>query len=247
MGSWINYGLGSESQNLPGFVVLTSGVGTSAGSDNFSSGFLPSTYAGTVFRSQGDPILYLSNPAGITDEAQRMRLDLIRETNAEHQAKTGDLEIASRIHSYEMAYKLQTAGPELLDFSKESAATREPYGVEQGGHASRSDKLPAGAEDGGARGSVRHADARQLGPPQRNRAGLKKHCGATDQPDGGAGEGSEAARHARRHAGGLGRRIRPDADVGDAKSRRSEQHRPRPSSATATACGWRAAGSKAVR
>lgn len=131
MGSWINYGLGSESKNLPGFVVLTSGVGTSAGSDNFSSGFLPSTYAGTVFRSQGDPILYLSNPAGITDQAQRMRLDLIRETNAEHQAKTGDAEIASRIHSYEMAYKLQTAGPELLDFSKETGATREMYGIDK--------------------------------------------------------------------------------------------------------------------
>ena len=68
MGAWVTYGLGSESQNLPGFVVLSSGVGTSAGSDNFSSGFLPSTYAGTPFRSQGDPILYLSNPKGVSND-----------------------------------------------------------------------------------------------------------------------------------------------------------------------------------
>src|SRR4051812_15181470 len=105
MGAWVTYGLGSESQNLPGFVVLTSGVGTSAGSDNWSSGFLPSTYSGTVFRSQGDPILYLGNPNGISGDVQRARLDLIREMNQDHQERTGDVEIASRIHSYELGYK----------------------------------------------------------------------------------------------------------------------------------------------
>jgi hypothetical protein len=129
MGAWVTYGLGSESQNLPGFVVLSSGVGTSAGSDNFASGFLPSTYAGTPFRSQGDPILYLSNPKGVSKEVQRMRLDLIREMNQDHQSATGDMEIASRIHSYELGYRLQAAGPELLDFSKESPATLDAYGV----------------------------------------------------------------------------------------------------------------------
>src|SRR4051794_3142084 len=123
MGAWVTYGLGSESQNLPGFVVLTSGVGTSAGSDNWSSGFLPSTYAGTVFRSQGDPILYLSNPSGISGDVQRERLDLIREMNQDHEERTGDAEIASRIHSYELAYKMQMSSPELLDFSKESQET----------------------------------------------------------------------------------------------------------------------------
>ncbi|HUQ94846.1 MAG TPA: DUF1501 domain-containing protein [Bryobacteraceae bacterium] len=130
LGAWVNYGLGSESQNLPGFVVLASGVGTSAGSDNWSSGFLPSTYAGTVFRSKGDPILYLSSPKGVTREAQRMRLDLIRELNEERLQQTGDAEIASRIHSYELAYRMQTSGPELLDFSKESKDTLAMYGVE---------------------------------------------------------------------------------------------------------------------
>src|SRR4051812_15815163 len=98
MGAWATYGLGSESQNLPGFVVLSSGVGTSAGSDNFSSGFLPSTYAGTPFRNQGDPILYLSNPKGVSNNVQRMRLDMIRDMNTAHQSATGDAEIASRIH-----------------------------------------------------------------------------------------------------------------------------------------------------
>jgi hypothetical protein len=131
MGAWVTYGLGSESQDLPGFVVLTSGAGTSAGSDNFSSGFLPSTYSGTVFRNTGDPILYLSNPQGISRDSQRARLDLLKEINEEHLAKTGDLEIASRIHAYELAYRMQASGPELLDFAKESPATLEAYGVNQ--------------------------------------------------------------------------------------------------------------------
>ncbi len=131
MGAWSVYGLGSESQNLPGFVVLSSGAGTSGGSDNFSSGFLPSTYAGTVFRNTGDPILYLSNPEGITPEKQRARLDALRDLNQQHFTQEGDVEIASRIHSYELAYRMQSSAPELLDFSKESAATREAYGIDK--------------------------------------------------------------------------------------------------------------------
>ncbi|MBI2686074.1 MAG: DUF1501 domain-containing protein [Acidobacteria bacterium] len=129
MGSWALYGLGSESENLPGFVVLSSGVGTSGGTDNFSSGFLPSTYAGTQFRNSGDPILYLSNPTGISNQTQRARLDAIRDMNQMHQAQTGDDEINARIHSYELAYKMQASAPELLDFSKESQATLDMYGI----------------------------------------------------------------------------------------------------------------------
>jgi hypothetical protein len=129
LGAWTVYGLGSESQNLPGFVVLSSGVGTSGGAGNFSSGFLPSTYQGTLFRSSGDPILYLSNPKDLTAARQRASLDVLKDLNQEHYQQTGDEEIASRIASYELAYRMQTAGPELLDFSKESAATLEMYGV----------------------------------------------------------------------------------------------------------------------
>jgi Protein of unknown function (DUF1501) len=129
LGAWTVYGLGSESQNLPGFVVLSSGVGTSGGASNFSSGFLPSTYQGTMFRNSGDPILYLSNPNHVTAAQQRADLDVLKDLNQERYQQTGDEEIASRIASYELAYRMQTAGPELLDFSKESAATLEMYGV----------------------------------------------------------------------------------------------------------------------
>jgi hypothetical protein len=132
MGSWIAYGLGSESQNLPGFVVLTStsGKGIEGGSSNWSNGFLPSNYRGVTFRSSGDPVLYLSNPAGISNDAQRARLDTLRDLNQHHLAGTGDVEIAARIASYELAFRMQAAAPELLDFSKESPATLSMYGVD---------------------------------------------------------------------------------------------------------------------
>jgi hypothetical protein len=127
MGAWVVYGLGSESKNLPAFAVLASGVGTSGGASNFSSGFLPSEYQGTLLRSSGDPILYLSNPSGVSPAQQRAALDAIRDLNQERLAETGDGEIASRIASYELAFRMQTAGPELTDFSKESAATLDMY------------------------------------------------------------------------------------------------------------------------
>ena len=184
MGAWLNYGLGSESQNLPGFVVLPSGVGTSAGSDNYTSGFLPSSYAGTVFRSSGDPILYLSNPKGINQTSQRARLDLLKELNEEHLEKTGDLEIASRIHSYELAYKMQMSAPELLDFSKESPGTLESYGVNQdatkafGTNCLLARRL---VERGVRCVLLMHASWDHHSGIV---SGLKKNCGATDQPVG---------------------------------------------------------------
>ena len=129
VGAWVSYGLGSEADDLPAFVVLSSGRGASAGSTNWSSGFLPSTYQGVNFRRSGDPILYLTNPPGVSATTQRARLDAIRELNEARYQDTGDLEIASRIHSYELAFRMQTAGPELLDFSNESKATLDSYGV----------------------------------------------------------------------------------------------------------------------
>ncbi len=129
MGAWSVYGLGSESKNLPGFVVLSSGKGTSGGASNFASGFLPSSYQGTLFRNSGDPILYLSNPEGVSDATQRASLDAIKALNEERYRETGDEEIASRIQSYELAYRMQTAGPELVDFSDETEQTRELYGL----------------------------------------------------------------------------------------------------------------------
>jgi hypothetical protein len=132
MGAWVLYGLGSESQNLPGFVVLGSGVGTSGGTSNWSSGFLPSTYGGVVFRNSGDPVLYLSNPSGVSRDMQRAGLDTLKDLNEEHLKQTGDPEIASRVSSYELAFRMQMAAPELLDFSKEDPRTLEMYGVADG-------------------------------------------------------------------------------------------------------------------
>jgi uncharacterized protein (DUF1501 family) len=129
LGAWVTYGLGSESRNLPGFVVLSSGAGTSGGATNFGPGFLPSMYQGTMFRNAGDPILYLSNPQGVSDNLQRAALDAIRDLNQERQAETGDEEIAARINSYELAFRMQMSAPELLDFSKESKETLELYGI----------------------------------------------------------------------------------------------------------------------
>jgi hypothetical protein len=129
VGAWTVYGLGSESESLPAFVVLSTGRGTSGGSSNWSSGFLPSTYQGVVFRNSGNPILYLPNPPGVSERTQRARLDAIRELNEERYAVTGDLEIASRIQSYELAYRMQASAPGLLDFSQESEQTLAMYGV----------------------------------------------------------------------------------------------------------------------
>jgi len=129
LGAWVMYGLGSESENLPGFVVLPSGKGTSGGTTNFSSGFLPSHYQGTILRTQGDPILYLSNPEGVSRENQKATIDLVNELNRVRQAETGDVEIASRIASYELAFRMQMEAPDLVDFSDESPATLEMYGL----------------------------------------------------------------------------------------------------------------------
>jgi hypothetical protein len=129
MGAWVTYGLGSESKNLPGFVVLQSGRGTSGGANNWSSGFLPSTYQGVPFRNTGDPILYLSNPDGISAKGQRASLDVLRDLNRKHLEDTGNQEIASRIASYELAFRMQAAAPELTDLSGESAGTLDTYGV----------------------------------------------------------------------------------------------------------------------
>ena len=132
MGSWVLYGLGSESQNLPGFVVLNSAGGLSGGAALYGSGFLPTVYQGVPFRKSGDPVLFLSNPAGITDKMQRRTLDLVKELNEEHFNATGDPEIHTRINSFEMAFRMQSSAPELMDISKESAETLKMYGAEPG-------------------------------------------------------------------------------------------------------------------
>jgi uncharacterized protein (DUF1501 family) len=131
MGSWVVYGLGSESKDLPGFVALSSGTAPSAGANNWSAGFLPSSFQGTPFRNAGEPIPFLASPSGYDAAMQRARLDAIARLNRRRFAETADPEIEARIASYELAFRMQSAAPELLDFSKETAATLGMYGVNQ--------------------------------------------------------------------------------------------------------------------
>ncbi len=133
MGAWVTYGLGSESRDLPAFVVFSSGQkGPSGGSSCWGSGFLPSVYQGVEFRSSGDPVLYLSNPPGVDAQLQRDSLDSIQRLNGMRTGITGDPEIATRINSYEMAFRMQSSAPELMDLSKESKETLDMYGAVPG-------------------------------------------------------------------------------------------------------------------
>ncbi len=132
MGAWLNYGLGSESRNLPGYVVLSAGRGTSGGASLWQSGFLPSVYAGVQFRSQGAPVLNLENPAGLPPELQRAGLDTLAGLNEARFAQMHDPEIQSRIAAYELAFRMQSAAPELIDLSKEDPKTLAAYGVNRG-------------------------------------------------------------------------------------------------------------------
>jgi hypothetical protein len=129
MGAWLNYGLGSESRNLPGYVVLSAGRGTSGGASLYQSGFLPSVYAGVQFRSQGAAVLNLENPAGLPPELQRAGLDTLAGLNEARFIQMRDPEIQSRIAAYELAFRMQSAAPELIDLSKEDPKTLEAYGV----------------------------------------------------------------------------------------------------------------------
>ena len=133
MGSWVTYGLGSENKNLPGFVVLVSGGKTpSAGKSLWGSGFLPTVYQGVQCRTEGDPVLYLSNPEGITRKTRRHTLDAINDWNRERFHQVGDVETLTRISQYELAYRMQTAVPEVMDLAKENQETLELYGAMPG-------------------------------------------------------------------------------------------------------------------
>jgi hypothetical protein len=133
MGAWVLYGLGSESRDLPAFVVFSSGAkGPSGGNSCWGSGFLPTVYQGVQFRSSGDPVLYLSNPRGVDKELERDSLDSIRRLNQIRLGVTGDPEIATRIASFEMAFRMQSSAPELMDVSREPKKVLEMYGAEPG-------------------------------------------------------------------------------------------------------------------
>jgi hypothetical protein len=186
MGSWITYGIGSESQNLPGFVVLQSGPrGPRGGAVNWGSGFLPTAYQGVPFRSGGDPILDLSTPQGISPRRQRHALDAIRALNQDHLETTGDPEIATRIASYEMAYRMQSSAPELIDLSGETAETMQLYGAEPGKPTFANNCLLARrlVERGVRFVQLYHTDwDHHGGPGQTLNKDLEEVCREIDQP-----------------------------------------------------------------
>jgi hypothetical protein len=130
LGSWVTYGLGTENQNLPAFVVMSDGS-TKSGPPAYNAGFLPALYQGTVFRSGENPILYLRNPEGVSEATQRETLNFIDKVDRTHaQSRPGDSVLDARIASYELAYRMQRSAPETVDFSKESAATKALYGMD---------------------------------------------------------------------------------------------------------------------
>ncbi len=132
IGSWLNYGLGSENEDLPGFVVLITGNVLGAGSPAWGSGFLPSVYQGIEFRSKGDPVLFLSNPNGVDAQSRRRIIDAVNRMNRQQLTDVGDPEIATRIAQYELAYRMQTSVPELMDIQSEPKAIHEMYGTKPG-------------------------------------------------------------------------------------------------------------------
>ena len=180
MGAWVTYGLGSDAEDLPGFVVLATGEGSSGGANNWGCGFIPTVYQGVPFRSEGDAILNVSNPQGIDTVIQRDSLDLIGQLNRHHLELHGDPEIATRINSYEMAYRMQTSAPELMDLSGESPETLALYGAEPGKASfAKNCLLARRLVERGVRfvnvyhgGWDHHSDVA---------GGLKAQCGATDQ------------------------------------------------------------------
>jgi hypothetical protein len=180
MGSWVTYGIGSESRNLPAFVVMSTGSGISGGAANWSSGFLPTVHSGVRFRNQGDPILNLTSPGGIDTRLQEESLDLIRELNHHRLGLVGDPEIGTRIASYEMAYRLQASAPDLMDLKGESRETLEMYGADpEKASFARACLLARRMVERGVRfiniyheGWDAHSDVA---------GNLKNNCGATDR------------------------------------------------------------------
>jgi len=182
VGAWTTYGLGSESQDLPAFVVFSTGAkGPSGGASNWGAGFLPSVYQGVMFRSVGDPVLYLSNPKGVDQQIQRDSLDTIKRLNQKHLDVVGDPEIATRINSYEMAYRMQSSAPELMDLSKEPKHILEMYGAEPGKSSFANTCLLARrlAERGVRFVQIFHEAWDQHGNLKKD---LEKNCRDTDRP-----------------------------------------------------------------
>jgi hypothetical protein len=187
MGAWVTYGLGSECDELPGFVVLQSGPrGPRGGGVLWGSGMLPTTYQGVPLRNQGDPILNLSNPSGVSTERQSNVVDAVKELNMRRLVEMGDEEISTRINAYEMAFRMQTSAPELMETQGESRETLDLYGIKDPGESSfaRNCLLARRLVERGVRFiQLYHTNWDHHGGPTEN---LQKHlpevCGEIDQP-----------------------------------------------------------------
>ena len=187
MGSWVTYGLGSENKNLPGFVVLISGgTNPSSGKSAWGSGFLPGVYQGVQCRSQGDPVLYASNPKGMDRQMRRLTLDALRELNELQAKELGNPETLTRIAQYELAFRMQMSVPEAMDISKETKATLDAYGAKPGGSSFANNCLLARrlVEQG-----VRYVqlfdwgwDFHGTNPKEDIRDGLTNRCKKMDPP-----------------------------------------------------------------
>jgi hypothetical protein len=180
LGSWVSYGIGSDSDQLPAFVVLPSGS-NSAGVANWSSGFLPTTFAGVPLRSKGDPILNVSSPPGIDSAVERQTIDLISRLNTRRLELVSDPEIATRIAAYEMAYRLQSSAPELMNIAGESKETLELYGAEPGKASFANNCLLARrlVERGVRFVNIYHEAWDHHSDVE---GGLRTQCGLTDKP-----------------------------------------------------------------
>jgi len=187
MGTWVTYGLGSENENLPGFVVLiSSGVQPSGGQNCWGSGFLPSVYQGVQCRSKGDPVLYVSDPKGMDRDTRKLTIDALADLNRMQADELGHPETATRIAQYELAFRMQTAVPEVMDISREPKQTLEDYGASPGGASFANNCLLARrlVEQG-----VRFVqlfdwgwDFHGTGPGEDIRDGLTRKCATMDKP-----------------------------------------------------------------
>ncbi|MCU0715049.1 MAG: DUF1501 domain-containing protein [Pirellula sp.] len=186
-GSWVTYGLGSENENLPAFVVLiSSGVQPNGGKSSFGSGFLPSVYQGVQCRSQGDPVLFASDPPGMSRALRRKTLDALNQLNQFQMEEMGHPETQTRIAQYELAFRMQTSVPEVMDISRESRQTLDDYGAKVGASSLANNCLLARrlVESG-----VRYVqlfdwgwDFHGTGPAEDIRDGLTKKCETMDRP-----------------------------------------------------------------
>jgi hypothetical protein len=187
MGSWVTYGLGTENQNLPGFIVLvSSGTFPSAGNSVWSNGFLPSVYQGVQCRSQGDPVLYVSDPRGMSRSVRRLSLDALRDLNELQAAELGSPETRTRIAQYELAFRMQTSVPEVMDISREPRRILDLYGAEPGGASFANNCLLARRlVEQGVRFVQLHDwgwDFHGTGPGEDIRQGLVNKCRTMDRP-----------------------------------------------------------------